>query len=536
MANQMGNPSKHGLDKHGIRNTAMEYWTLPTPPLMERVVTRREGILAHEGGIVVRTGHHTGRAPNDKFVVRDEITENKIWWGKVNQPIDTEHFERLYLRMTAYFQGRDVFVQDVIVGSHPDYSMPIRVITENAWHSLFARNMFIRVPFDQLENHVPEFTVIQAPHFHANPEEEGTNSETFIVINFTKKIVLIGGTSYAGEIKKSIFSVMNYLLPLQGALPMHCSANIGKDGIAALFFGLSGTGKTTLSSDPERKLIGDDEHGWGPDGVFNFEGGCYAKAIRLDPKLEPMIWDATHRFGSVLENVCIDSNTRRVNFDDDSYTENTRVSYPIGFLENIAENGRGGHPDNIFFLTADAFGVLPPIAKLSIEQALYYFLSGYTSKLAGTEKGLGKEPQATFSTCFGAPFLPLPPSTYAKLLGEKLASHKADVWLVNTGWTGGPYGVGDRINLPYTRRMLSAALNGELAAADYRTDSFFGLQVPVSLDGVPAEILDPRLTWSDKSAYDEAAAAQVRRFRENFEQYRKDVSPEVFACGPGGAI
>lgn len=535
MTNQMGNPSKYGLDKHGIRNASMEYWTLPTPPLLERVVTRREGILAHEGGIVVRTGHHTGRAPNDKFVVKDETTADNVWWGKVNQPIDAEHFNRLYLRMTAYFQGRDVFVQDVIVGSHPDYSMPIRVITENAWHSLFARNMFIRVPFEDLEEHVPEFTVIQAPHFHANPDEEGTNSETFIVVNFARKLVLIGGTSYAGEIKKSIFSVMNYLLPFKGVLPMHCSANVGKDGQTALFFGLSGTGKTTLSSDPERQLIGDDEHGWGPDGVFNFEGGCYAKAIRLDPKLEPMIWDASRRFGSVLENVCIDSNTRRVNFDDDSYTENTRVSYPIGFLENIVESGRAGHPNNIFFLTADAFGVLPPIARLTRDQALYYFLSGYTSKLAGTEKGLGKEPQATFSTCFGAPFLPLPPETYAKLLGEKLAAHPSDVWLVNTGWTGGAFGVGERIRLPYTRRMLSAALNGELAAAEYRTDPFFGLQVPTALEGVPDEILDPRTTWSDKKAYDEAAAAQVRRFRENFEQYRQNVTPQVFSCGPGGA-
>lgn len=533
MSNHMGNPSKHGLEHHGIRNVAMEYWTLPTPPLIERIVSRREGMLAHEGGVVVRTGHHTGRAPNDKFIVKDESTEKKIWWGKVNQPMLPEHFDRLHLRMTAYFQGRDVFVQDVVAANHPEHHLPIRVITENAWHSLFARNMFVRVPFEDLEKHVPQFTVIQAPHFHAHPEEEGTNSETFIVVNFAKRLVLIGGTSYAGEIKKSIFSVLNFLLPQQNVMPMHCSANVNEDGQVALFFGLSGTGKTTLSSDPDRKLIGDDEHGWGKDGVFNFEGGCYAKAIRLDPALEPMIWQATRHFGSVLENVCIDANTRRVDYDDDSYTENTRVSYPLGYLGgNIVENGRAGHPTNIFFLTADAFGVLPPLARLTKEQAMYYFLSGYTSKLAGTEKGLGNEPQATFSACFGAPFLPLHPTTYATMLGERLNEHDADVWLVNTGWTGGPYGTGERIKLPYTRAMLTAALNGKLKDGKYRTDPHFGLSVPVSVPGVPDEILDPGQTWADKEAYAQAATAQAKRFMENFKQYKDSISPEIFGAGP----
>lgn len=528
----MGTPSNHGLNMQGFRNTTMEYWTLPTSPLIERIVTRREGILAHEGGVVVRTGHHTGRAPNDKFIVSEPDSKDDIWWGKVNQPISEEAFDRLYLRMTAYFQGRDIFVQDVMAGNHPDHELRLRIITENAWHSLFARNMFIRLPFDRLESHVPEFTVIQAPRFHAIPEEDGTNSETFIVMNFAKKIVLIGGTSYAGEIKKSVFSVLNYLLPKKNVFPMHCSANVGADGKSALFFGLSGTGKTTLSSDPDRSLIGDDEHGWGEDGVFNFEGGCYAKAIRLSPELEPLIWQATRHFGSVLENVCIDPNTRRVDFDDDTYTENTRVSYPIGYLPNVVETGRAGHPTEVFFLTADAFGVLPPIAKLTSDQAMYYFLSGYTSKLAGTEKGLGKEPQTTFSTCFGAPFLPLHPGVYAKLLGEKLKTHGSHVWLINTGWTGGPYGIGDRIKLPYTRAMISAVLRGDLAAGEFSKDPVFGLMVPTRVPDVPEAVLNPAGTWPDPEAYDKAAKELVGRFVANFEQYKPEVSDAVFRAGP----
>ena len=387
---------------------------------MERIVSRREGILVHEGAVMTRTGNHTGRAPNDKFIVKEGPEAEQVWWGKVNRPMEPAAFDRLYMHMTAYFQGRDVFVQDTTAANHPLYRMPIRIVTENAWHSLFARNLFVRTPVDQLAEHVPQFTVLQAPGFRANPETDGTNSDIFIVLNLHRRMVLIGGTSYAGEIKKSIFSILNYLLPQQGVLPMHCSANVGAQGDVALFFGLSGTGKTTLSSDPDRRLVGDDEHGWGDDGVFNFEGGCYAKTINLSEELEPLIWEATRHFGTVLENVNVDANSRRVNFDDASYTENTRAAYPIGFLPHIIPEGRAGHPDNVVFLTADAFGVLPPIARLTPEQAMYHFLSGYTSKLAGTEKGV-TEPQTTFSACFGAPFLPLHPKIYAQPAGRESA-------------------------------------------------------------------------------------------------------------------
>ncbi len=530
--NKMGIASNYDLDRHGLRNLNMAYWSLPTPALVERIVTRREGVLAHEGAVVVRTGIHTGRAPNDKFIVQAGESAEQVWWGKVNRPMDPAHFDRLLIRMTAYFQGRDVFVQDTTACAHPDYKLPIRVITENAWHSLFARNMFIRRSFDELPEHVPDFTIIQAPGFHAIPEEDGTNSEVFIILNLEKRIILIGGTSYAGEIKKSIFSVLNYLLPRQGVLSMHCSANVGTRGDTALFFGLSGTGKTTLASDPDRALIGDDEHGWGDDGVFNFEGGCYAKAIRLRKEWEPVIWQATRHFGTVLENVGFDTHSRRLDFDDDSQTENTRAAYPIGFLSNIVPSGRAGHPENIFFLTADAFGVMPPIARLSHEQAMYYFLSGYTSKLAGTEKGLGSEPVPNFSTCFGAPFLPLPPGTYAKLLGEKLAQHPAKVWLVNTGWTGGAYGVGQRIDLPYTRAMVAAALSGALDDVSYHHDPNFNFEVPDSVPGVPENLLYPDRTWADPQAYAVQARQLSQRFAENFKQFTSQVSPQVAASGP----
>lgn len=532
MSNVMGTPSKYGLENHGLQNLNMEYWTLPTPALIERVVSRREGVLAHEGAVVVRTGNHTGRAANDKFIVKDDETANKVAWNKINRPLSPEHFDHLHLRMTAYFQGRDVFVQDTSVSAHPDYAMPIRVITENAWHSLFARNMFIRLPPEKLIDHVPAFTVIQAPGFRAIPEIDGTNSDIFIVISFSRRMVLIGGTSYAGEIKKSIFTILNYLLPQQDVLSMHCSANLGSGGDVALFFGLSGTGKTTLSSDTDRGMIGDDEHGWGKDGVFNFEGGCYAKVIRLRKDWEPLIWAATRHFGSVLENVNINSNNRQVNFDDESYTENTRAAYPIGFLPNSVPSGKGGHPQNIFFLTADASGVLPPISRLTTEQAIYYFLSGYTSKLAGTEKGMGKEPEATFSTCFGAPFMPLHARVYADLLGDKLRSQQARVWLINTGWSGGPAGVGERIPLPYTRAMVRAALKGDLSETPVSIDPYFGLQVPQKCPGVPAEILSPGATWADPAAYDEKARALVKRFEANFAQFVGEVSPEVAAAGP----
>ncbi|MEW5870255.1 MAG: phosphoenolpyruvate carboxykinase (ATP) [Chloroflexota bacterium] len=530
-ANKMGIASHYDLDQHGLHNLNMSYWTLSTGALVERIVTRREGMLAHEGSIVVRTGIHTGRAPNDKFIVCCQDDLDKIWWGKVNKPMDPAYFERLLIRLGAYFQGRDVFVQDTTAVAHPDYRLPIRVITETAWHSLFARNLFIRLKPEQLPGHVPEFTILHAPSFYAQPDEDGTNSEAFIILNLERRMILIGGTSYAGEIKKSIFTTLNYLLPLKGVLSMHCSANVGQSGDVALFFGLSGTGKTTLSSDPERALIGDDEHGWGDDGVFNFEGGCYAKTIRLDPELEPLIWDATRHFGTILENVTIDANTRRVNFDDESLTENTRAAYPIGFLENIVEAGRAGHPDNVFMLTADAFGVLPPIARLTPEQAMYYFLSGYTSKLGGTEKGV-KEPSATFSACFGAPFLPLHPSVYANLLGQKIARHNAKVWLINTGWTGGPYGVGQRIRLPYTRAMARAALNGDLEQVNFRADPYFGLQMPEAVPGVPPEVLDPRQTWADPQAYERQVRLLVDKFKENFAQYAGQVDPKIAAAGP----
>ncbi|MGW8251569.1 MAG: phosphoenolpyruvate carboxykinase (ATP), partial [Anaerolineales bacterium] len=490
--------------------------------LIERIVSRREGVLAHEGAVIVRTGIHTGRSANDKFIVRDETTDETVHWGKINRPYDLACFDRLHVRMSAYLQGRDVFIQDTTAGAHQDYRLPIRVITENAWHSLFARNLFIRRPPEELADHVPGFTVIQAPGFRAIPDVDCTNSEVFIVVNFSKRLVLIGGTSYAGEIKKSIFTILNYLLPRQDVMP--CSANIGPDGDVALFFGLSGTGKTTLSSDTDRTLIGDDEHGWGEDGVFNFEGGCYAKVIRLREELEPLIWHATRHFGTILENVNIDAVTRRINFDDASYTENTRAAYPIGFLPNTIPSGLGGHPKQIFFLTADASGVLPPVARLSEAQALYYFLSGYTSKLAGTEKGLGSEPQATFSTCFGAPFMPLDPVVYARLLGEKIRQHKTEVWLINTGWTGGSFGVGKRMPLPYTRAMVHAIYSGDLKDVPLHRDRYFNLQIPQSCPGVPAEMLQPQHTWQDQDDYDRQARLLASRFRDNFVQFAGSVS------------
>ena len=530
MANDIGIPSKFGLENHGLSNLNNIYWTLSTPALIERAIQRREGSLAHDGAIVVRTGHHTGRSANDKFLV--DRGQDDIWWGDVNRPMSVEHFERLLLRVRSYLQNQDVFVQDTTAGAHPDYKLPVRIITEHAWHNLFARNMFIDVNQEDLKDHVPEYTVIQVPHCHATPSTDGTNSETFVILDLAEKLILIGGSSYGGEIKKSIFSVLNYTLPKQGVLSMHCSANVGDQDDVALFFGLSGTGKTTLSSDPERGLIGDDEHGWGDDGVFNFEGGCYAKTIRLDPQLEPLIYNATKNFGVILENVAIDNDSHKVDFYDNTYTENTRASYSIRFIDNYVPAGRAGHPKNVFFLTADAFGVLPPISKLTPEQAMYWFISGYTSKLAGTEKGLGKEPKPDFSACFGAPFLPLHPNAYAQLLGEKIAKHDVNVWLLNTGWTGGGYGVGERMHLPYTRAMVRAALKGTLAETETMVEPFFGLQIPVSCPGVPSEMLNPRNTWSSPEAYDTQAKMLVGRFIENFKQFEDGVTEEVIAAGP----
>ncbi len=523
--------SHYGLENHGIKNVNSVYWNLSTPALYEEAIRRREGRLAHLGPLVVRTGQHTGRAPNDKFIVHEPTSEDKVWWGKVNRPMEPANFETLYRRLLAYLQGRDVFVQDCFAGADLQYRVPIRVITETAWHSLFARDMFIQATPEQLAEHVPQFTLINVPNFHAIPEVDGTRSEVFIVLNFEKRLVLIGGTQYAGEIKKSIFTLMNYLLPQQNVLSMHCSANIGPNGNVAIFFGLSGTGKTTLSADPNRTLIGDDEHGWSDRGVFNFEGGCYAKVIRLSPTAEPEIYETTRRFGTILENVAFDSATGRLNLDDDSLTENTRAAYPISHIPNATRDGLGGHPTNIIMLTADAFGVLPPIAKLTPAQAMYHFLSGYTAKVAGTEKGV-TEPQATFSTCFGAPFMVLSPAVYANLLGEKIAKHKVNVWLVNTGWSGGPYGVGQRMKIAYTRAMVHAALEGALNDVPTIPDPIFGIAVPIACSNVPPEVLNPRNTWSDKAAYDAQARKLAGMFVENFKAFAGDVTAEVRAAGP----
>lgn len=525
--------SRYGLENHGFTNLEREYWNLSTPALYEQIIRFREGVLAHLGPVVVNTGEHTGRSPRDKFIVREPSTEKDIWWGEVNRPIDSAHFEGLKQRLLAYFQNRAAFVQDLYVGQDPAYRIPIRVITETAWHNLFARNMFIIPRREDLEDHVPEYTVIDAPSFHALPQLDHVNSSAFILVNFAEKLVLIGGTSYAGEIKKSVFTILNFLLPLKGVLPMHCSANYGKDeDDVAIFFGLSGTGKTTLSADSTRTLIGDDEHGWSERGVFNFEGGCYAKVIRLDPQGEPEIYQATRRFGTILENVVIDASTRRVNLDDSTHTENTRASYPLGYIPNASESGMAGHPRHIFFLTADAFGVLPPISRLTPEQAQYHFLAGYTAKVAGTEKGLDTEPQATFSACFGAPFMALHPNRYASLLREKIEKHRPHVWLVNTGWTGGPYGVGHRMKLAHTRAMMRAALSGQLDDVPTWIDPVFGVQVPERVPDVPPEVLNPRETWADKAAYDAQAARLARLFHENFAKFDSEVSEAVRNAGP----
>lgn len=526
------NKRRVDLSHHGIRNVANVYWNLVTPALYEHAVRRREGLLARYGPIVVRTGHHTGRSPNDKFIVREKSTSENIWWGKVNRPFALERFEALHHRLLAYLQGRDLYVQDCYAGADPRYRIPIRVITETAWHSMFARNLFLGVPREKLREHEPQFTIISTPRFHALPEVDGTNSEVFIIVNFGQRLVLIGGTSYAGEIKKSVFTILNYLYPLDDVLSMHCSANMGERGDVALFFGLSGTGKTTLSADPDRHLIGDDEHGWSDHGVFNFEGGCYAKVIRLSPEAEPQIYACTRKFGTILENVAIDAETRELDLDDASLTENTRAAYPIGFIDNSVASGMGGHPRNILMLTCDAFGVMPPIAKMTQAQAMYHFLSGYTAKVAGTEKGLGNEPQATFSTCFGAPFMALHPSVYAKMLGEKIQRHKVDCWLVNTGWSGGPFAVGERIKIAYTRAMVRAALSGELAKVPMTPDPIFGVSVPEVCPGVPTELLSPRNTWPDPEAYDEQARQLAAMFHENFKAFEENVSDEVKAAGP----
>lgn len=525
--------SSYDLSNHGITNAKTAHWNLTESMLVELSLKRNESTLAPHGPLVVTTGEHTGRSPNDKFIVKEPSSQDNIWWGKVNRPMTSAQFEQVQNKVLAYTQNRDIFVFDGYAGADERYRMPVRIITEYAWHNLFARNMFIRETDPaKLANFVPEFTVIDMPQLHANPATDGTNSSTFILMDFSKKLVLIGGSEYGGEIKKSIFSALNYYLPARNVMPMHCSANYNPEsGDVALFFGLSGTGKTTLSNDPNRTLIGDDEHGWSADGVFNFEGGCYAKVIRLDPDGEPEIFATTRNFGTILENVVLDTNTGTIDLDDNRYTENTRSSYPITQLANADERGLGQHPKNVIFLTADAFGVLPPISKLTKEQAMYHFLSGYTAKVAGTERGV-TDPIPNFSACFGAPFMPQHPGVYAELLGERIDEHDAHVWLVNTGWTGGPFGVGKRMKLAYTRRMIDAALRGELADVATTTEPFFGLAIPNEIEGVPGDVLNPRNTWPDSGAYDAQAQKLVGMFIANFKQYEDGVSAEVVAAGP----
>jgi len=515
----------------GISTEQRVYRNLTPSQLYEHALRRREGVVTAGGPFAAITSPHTGRSPNDKFLVQEPDSTNRIWWGKVNQPIAPGLFARLKADVERHLAGQELFVRDVHAGADPNYRLPIRFITPNAWHALFVYNMFLRPSDEELSSFDPGFEVLHAPEFQANPAVHGTKSGTFIIISFAQRTVLIGGTRYAGELKKSIFSVLNYLLPTQGVLSMHCSANVGGQGDCAVFFGLSGTGKTTLSADPERRLIGDDEHGWSDDGIFNFEGGCYAKVIKLSREGEPEIFATTEMFGTVLENVDVHPETGSVDLNSQRITENTRASYPIHYIPNHVPEGMAGHPSHIVFLTADAFGVMPPIAKLSPDQAMYHFLSGYTAKVAGTERGV-TEPKETFSACFGAPFLPLPPTVYAQMLGERIAKHGVVCWLVNTGWTGGPYGIGQRMSLKHTRAMIRAALSGALDNVPTRREPVFGLEVPQHVSGVPDEVLDPRKTWKDAAAYDAQAQKLTGLFRKNFEQFADAVPAAVREAGP----
>jgi phosphoenolpyruvate carboxykinase (ATP) len=531
-AERSGRAAAQGLEPQGLKPRGEVHWNSIPPELVQSAIRRGEGELADMGPFVAVTSPHTGRSPNDKFVVKEPSTEKDVWWGKVNVAFDPEKFDLLLADVRRHLDEQpELFVQDLYAGADPAHRVRVRFVTPTAWHSLFVRNMFIRPDPIDLPTFEADFSVLQAPEFHADPAKHGTRTGTFIILNFAKRLILIGGTRYAGELKKSIFTVMNYLLPKRGVLSMHCSANVGHDGDTALFFGLSGTGKTTLSADPERWLIGDDEHGWSSDGVFNFEGGCYAKVINLSEDGEPDIYRTTQMFGTILENVVLEPHTRRVDFGNQSITENTRASYPLHYIRNIVPTGRGAHPRNVVFLTADAFGVLPPIARLTPEQARYYFLSGYTAKVAGTERGV-KEPQATFSSCFGAVFLVWHPSVYSRMLGELLTKHKARVWLVNTGWTGGAYGVGHRMKLGYTRAMVRAAIAGELDHLPTTRDPVFGLDVPKTVPGVPADVMNPRATWSDPAAYDAQARKLASMFVKNFEQFAGEVDEAVRKAGP----
>ena len=513
----------------GLTNSGRIYYNLPVSRLYEEIVQRGEGSISDHGPIVVNTGQYTGRSPGDKFIVQEDSSSDHIWWGSVNQPLVPAHFDALLARVQAYLQGRDLFVQDCCAGADPAYRISIRVITEYAWHNLFARNMLLptsgtgATPADG-------WHLLYTPDFHADPERDHTCSEVFIQIHFAQRLILIGGSRYAGELKKAVFTILNYILPRQDVLSMHCSANTDARDQTALFFGLSGTGKTTLSASPDRILIGDDEHGWGPEGIFNFEGGCYAKAIGLSADAEPEIYATTRRFGTVLENVVLDSDSRAIDLDDDRLTENTRASYPIDFIPNIRATGMGGHPHHLIMLTCDAFGVLPPVCRLNTEEAMYHFISGYTAKVAGTERGVS-EPTATFSPCFGAPFMVLHPTVYARQLGDRIRSHRTQCWLVNTGWSGGPYGQGQRISIAHSRAIITAILNGQLNDLAYQTDPIFGLAVPQQCPGVPDQVLSPRATWPDPLAYDDKARELAGLFTQHFAPYQ-ELAPDLQSAGP----
>jgi phosphoenolpyruvate carboxykinase (ATP) len=526
---------KRGLDAQGIATGAEIFWNLTTAPLVEHAVRRGEGLLAKEGPLVVRTGKHTGRAAQDRFIVRNSVSEDTVWWGKTNKPMDPDAFDRLYDDFLLALADKDMlYAADLYGGSQSENRVRVRVINELAWHNLFIRTLLVRPEADELADFAPEFTMIDLPSFRADPERHGCRTETVIAVNLEKKIVLIGGTSYAGEMKKSVFGLLNFILPPNGIMPMHCSANIGPKGDTAIFFGLSGTGKTTLSADPNRTLIGDDEHGWSDTAVFNFEGGCYAKMIRLSPEAEPEIFATTKKFGTVLENVVIDPVTRELDLNDNTLAENSRGAYPIEFIANCSRENMGPVPRNVVMLTADAFGVLPPIARLTPDQAMYHFLSGYTAKVAGTEIGV-TEPEATFSTCFGAPFMPRHPSVYGNLLKKRIAEGSVDCWLVNTGWTGGKYGVGKRMPIKETRALLNAALDGSLKNAEFRKDPNFGFDVPVEVPGVDSKLLDPRGTWANPAEYDATAAKLVDLFVKNFAEFAPHVDEGVRQSGPKAA-
>lgn len=525
--------SDYGLESHGLRNLHQVYWNLPIEALYEEITFRGEGKITQGGALIVNTGKHMARSPNDKFIVKESTTERNIWWGEYNRPLSPDKFNDLFNRLQGFLQGRDVFVQDCYVGNDMEHWMPIRVITECAWHSLFARNMFILPRSrEEYQRHVPEFTIFSVPSFQGLPEIDGTPTNTFVALNFAQELCVIGNTAYAGEIKKAVFTLLNYELPLRGVMSMHCSANIGKDNQTTLFFGLSGTGKTTLSADPQRRLIGDDEHGWNDIGVFNFEGGCYAKVIKLSSSAEPQIYACTQKFGTILENVIFDDVTRKTDLDDDSITENTRASYPLEYIENSVLEKRGGHPKSLIILTCDAYGVMPPIAYLTPEQMLYQFVSGYTSKIAGTEIELGREPEITFSTCLGAPFMVHRPSVYVTLLKHKIMRHSVQCWLVNTGWIGGPFGIGKRISIEYTRTLVNAALNGKLSDVEFYTDPIFQFQVPKSCEGVPAGVLNPAESWPSKNIYMEKYGQLALYFIDNFKKLAASCPAEVTEAGP----